>query len=201
MIEDQRPTCLVLAIFSTRYLITLATEWNSGAGPFRRFNPPLSILTTVIDLSFPDLKLDQVRKLAVIAESRRIGPYPLPSWETNLSNKFQLQDGDSFWLTIAKSFSSLKCLFFVLNKVKVANLRQLALMEPEARIHYAPTLRNALRELQENSLKDFNNRVSQFEHRESDGYWWDMTLDCMIFVEEMPTYHQGTSIPDYTSWI
>jgi hypothetical protein len=164
----------------------------------------MPILTSIIDFSFPNLKLDMVRRLIVMVESRRIPTYPLPPWETNLSNKFQMLDGESFWLTIAKTFPSLKDLNFILNKVKVANLRQISFVEPTGPPYHRPvlpTLRVALQELIDSVIDGFVRRVSEFEEGASDSYWFDMTFDCLMFVEEKPSWYKGRPIPDYTSWL
>jgi hypothetical protein len=80
-------------------------QYNSGARPFRRFNPPLPVLTSVLNLSFSQLKLEKVRKLALMVESKPFGPYPRPSYETQLSGKFQMQDGESFCKYQGKALS------------------------------------------------------------------------------------------------
>jgi hypothetical protein len=69
-------------------------QYNSGARLFRRFNPPLHVLMSAIHIDIPQLKLDKVQKLVVMVESRAIGPFPLPSYATNVSRRFQMEDGE-----------------------------------------------------------------------------------------------------------
>jgi hypothetical protein len=114
-----------------------------------------------------------------------------------------MQDGESFWRMIEKSFPNLKTIIFILNKVKQANLHQLVRLEvPES--HYpGPTLRNALLELMEDVLDGFMNRTSEGIERDSDGYWLEMGLDCMVFKEDKQKHSHfgGRSIPDSNSWV
>jgi hypothetical protein len=176
-------------------------QYNSGARLFRRFNPPLPVLMSAIHIDIPQLKLDKVQKLVIMVESRAIGPFPLPSYATNVSRRFQMEDGESFWKMIEKSFPNLSSIRFILNKVKEADLRKLVRLEAPKYMHHGPTLRNALLDLMRDVRNEFLSQTSDFTKRDSYGFWSEMGFDCAVFEDEKQMYLGGPSIPDCSSWV
>jgi hypothetical protein len=176
-------------------------QYNSGARLFRRFNPPLEILTNAIHIDIPKLNLAKVRQLSIMVESRAIGPFPLPSYATNLSRKFEMEDGESFWNMVEKSFPDLQSICFILNKVKEADLRKLVRLDAPKYLYRGPTLRNALLDLKRDVENGFLSRTSDVTRRDSYSFWSEMGFGCLMFENEGQMYLGGAPIPDCNSWV